>query len=234
LAHAERAVEIAQEAQHPLSEVLGWLAVGHVQRRKGEVEDAIRALERGMALTERYSVPMWRLRLESSLGLARACRRELVQGLELTRSALAGAERMGLMVDRPMLHVHLGESLLFAGRIDEANQHAKRALDIALAHENKRDEPWARLLIARSSWALDPKAPDEPFAQLEGALRLALVTGARPLEGHCRAMLGMIHGARGDKAQAEEFGAAAQAAYANLGMRPLLLAPLTDASAATT
>jgi class 3 adenylate cyclase/tetratricopeptide (TPR) repeat protein len=234
LVHAERAVEIAQEAQHPLSEVLGWLAVGHVQRRKGEIEEAIRALERGMALTERYSVPMWRLRLESSLGVALACQSELARGLELAGGALAGAERMGLMVDRPMLHVHLGEALLLAGRVEEALTHARQALDIASAHENKRDEPWARLLIARASWALDPKAPDEPLAQLESALRLALASEARPLEAHCRAMLGIIHGAGGDKARAEEFRAAAHAAYANLGMRALLLAPLTNTSAPIT
>jgi len=179
-------------------------------------------------------VPMWRLRLESTLGLAHACRGELVQGLELTRNALAGAERMGLMVDRPMLHAHLGEAQLLAGNDEEALAHAKQALDVALSHENRRDEPWARLLMARGSWASDPKATDEAAGQLETALRVALATGAKPLEAHCRAMLGMIHGARGDNALAEEFRSAAQAAYANLGMRPLLLAPLTDASAATT
>ena len=233
LAQAERAVEIARESQHPLSEVLGWLAVGHVQRRKGEVEDAVRALERGMALSERYSVPMWRLRLESSLGLACAYQGELVRGLELTRSALAGAERMGLMVDRPMLHVHLGEALLFAGRTEEALAQAKRALEIALSHENKRDEPWGRLLIARALWTLEPTAPGESLAQLESALRLALATGAKPLEAHCRAMLGTIHGASADTPRAEEFGAAAQAAYANLGMRPLLTIPLASSSAAS-
>ena len=228
LAHAERAVEIAQEAQHPLSEVLGWLAVGHVQRRRGEVEHAIRALERGMALTERYSVPMWRLRLESSLGLARVYRGELLQGLEQTRSALVAAERMGLMVDRPMLHVHMGAALLLAGSVDEALAHAKRALEVALAHQNRRDEPWARLLIARALWASDAKAAAEAASQLETALGVALATGARPVEAHCRAMLGVIYEANADKSRAEEFSAAAQAAYASLGMRPLLPAPLTN------
>jgi hypothetical protein len=47
-------------------------------------------------------------------------------------------------------------------------------------------------------------------------------------------MLGIIHGAGGDKARAEEFRAAAHAAYANLGMRALLLAPLTNTSAPIT
>ena len=233
-AHAERAVELAREALHPLSEVLGWLAVGHVHLRKGEVDEAIRALERGMALTERYSVPMWRLRLESSLGMARAGRGEFVEGLELAQNALAAAERMGLMVDRPMLHVHLGEALLLAGRIEEAIAQAKQALGIALAHENRRDEPWARLLMARASWACEPKSADEPLTQLESALRLAAVTQARPLEAHCRAMLGAVHGASGDNTKGQEFSAAAHAAYAGLGMRPLPLQPVASASSAIT
>ena len=233
LAQAERAVEIAREAQDPLSEVLGWLAVGHVQRRKGEVDDAIRALERGMALTERYPMPMWRLRLESSLGLARARRSEFVQGLELTRSALVGAERMGLMVDRPMLHVHLGEALLRAGRFAEALSHARQALNIALAHENKRDEPWARLLTALAFWALDPKATDEPLAQLQSALHLGVACGARPLEAHCRTMLGAVYGRQGDVAKAKEFAAAGGALYAELNMRPLLLEGLKESPTAT-
>jgi len=61
----------------------------------------------------------------------------------------------------------------------------------------------------------------------------ALATGAKPLEAHCRAMLGTIHGASADTPRAEEFSAAAQAAYANLGMRPLLTIPLASSSAAT-
>jgi hypothetical protein len=84
------------------------------------------------------------------------------------------------------------------------------------------------LLIARALWALEPKAVDEPLAQLEVGLRLAVATGAKPLEAHCRAMLGTIHEVNADTACAEEFGVAAQAAYASLGMRPLLAVPLTN------
>jgi hypothetical protein len=141
---------------------------------------------------------------------------------------------MGLMVDRPMLHVHLGEALLLAGRIEEAIAQAKQALGIALAHENRRDEPWARLLMARASWACEPKSADEPLTQLESALRLAAVTQARPLEAHCRAMLGAVHGASGDNTKGQEFSAAAHAAYAGLGMRPLPLQPVASASSAIT
>jgi class 3 adenylate cyclase/tetratricopeptide (TPR) repeat protein len=233
LKQARRALEIAVAAQHPLSEVLGWLAVGHVLRRQGDLEEATEALENGIALSDRYSMRMWRLRLVSALGVAHAYCGRLVEGLELTREALAGAEKMHLMVDQPMLHVHVGEALLLGGRMDEAIAHGRRALEIAVAHENRRDEPWTRLLIARAHWASDPLAIEEPTTQLDAAMRLAAAAGAKPLEAHCQVMLGLIHGRSGNRAKAEKFAAAAATTYASLGMRPLVLAPLGERSPAT-
>jgi hypothetical protein len=63
--HARNAVASASETQHPLSEVLGWLAVGHLALRKSDLDDAIDALERGVTLSDRYSLPLWRARLVS-------------------------------------------------------------------------------------------------------------------------------------------------------------------------
>ena len=46
------ALEIAESAEHPLSEVLGWLSIGRVLLRKGELEGAVSALERGLELCD--------------------------------------------------------------------------------------------------------------------------------------------------------------------------------------
>jgi class 3 adenylate cyclase/tetratricopeptide (TPR) repeat protein len=223
MVHAKRALEIAEDAGHPLSQVLGWLGVGHLLRRKGELDGAIGALERGLALCERYSLPIWRLRLQSSLGIAYACSGRQSEGIELARRALTGAEEMWLIVDQPMLLVHLAEALLLTGRIDEALKHGRRALEIALAREGKSDEAWARFLIARAFLASGPDAISGSAQELEAALRLAIACGARPLEAFCRTALGEIHAKRGDKAAAEELAAAARAVYAELDMRPLSL-----------
>jgi tetratricopeptide (TPR) repeat protein len=225
MAHARRAVEISTEAQHPLSEVLGWLAVGHLSLRKGDLDEAIEALERGVGLSDRYSLPLWRLRLETSLGVAHAYCGRLAEGIEMTSRALAGAESIGLMVDQPLLHVHLGEALLLAGRMDEAIAHAKRALELALAQENRRDEPWARLLIARALRASERGTIGQAGKELEAALSLAVAGEARPLEAHCRALLASIHEAAGDQSEAAELAAAAAALHSALGMRPLPLEP---------
>ena len=65
MSHAKRALEIAENAEHPLSQVLGWLSIGHVLLRKGEIEGAVGALERGLELCDRWSL----LRLASATGV---------------------------------------------------------------------------------------------------------------------------------------------------------------------
>jgi class 3 adenylate cyclase/tetratricopeptide (TPR) repeat protein len=220
ITHAKRALEIAEQAEHPLSEVVGWLSIGHVLRRKGELDGAISALERGMALCERYPLPIWRLRLLSSLGLAYARSGRRPEGLELCRQALAGAERIRLIVDQPMFLVRLGQCELLSGRIDEAMQHGQRALELALAHDAKGDEAWARLLIGRALCAVTPSATEKAQAQLEAALRLADACEARPLAAFCQSALGLVHARRGDKGKAQQLTVAAEAIYAELDMRP--------------
>ena len=58
MSHAKRALEIAERAEHPLSEVLGWLSIGLVLLRKGELEGAVSALERGLDLSPVHEVLM--------------------------------------------------------------------------------------------------------------------------------------------------------------------------------
>jgi hypothetical protein len=183
-------------------------------------------MERGMALCDRYALPIWRLRLLSSLGVAYACCGHLDEGLEMAQKALVGAERMRLMVDQPMFLVHLGHASLLAGRIDDASSYGRRALDIAVAHEGKGNEAWARFLIACAYRAADAGAMDKSARELEAALRLALACEARPLAAYCQTTLADIHGRRGAKIAVQEFTAAADSIYADLDMRRLPLDPV--------
>jgi alkyl sulfatase BDS1-like metallo-beta-lactamase superfamily hydrolase len=162
----------------------------------------------------------------SSLGIAYARSGRKSEGLALAEQALAGAERMHLIVDLPMMLVRAGQASLLGARMEDAMTYGKRALELALTHDAKGDEAWARLLIARVCWASTPRAMDESAMQLDAALRLAIACEARPLAAFCQAMLGAIHARRGDKARAQEFTATADATYAELDMRPLALEPV--------
>lgn len=226
MSHAKRALEIAKSADHPLSEVLAWLATGHLLLRKGEFEGAVGAMELGLDLCDKWSLRVWRPRLASTLGVAYARNGDPGKGLELARQAVADAEQMRLKVDRALLLVHLGQASLIAGRVPEALALGKEAVEIALAHEAKGDEAWARFLVARSCWVADPQDLEESARQLDIALRLARACEARPLVAFCNTTLGAVHGRRGDHAAAQKFTAAADASYKELGMRPLPLDPV--------
>jgi tetratricopeptide (TPR) repeat protein len=225
MSHAKRALETAEGAEHPLSEVLGWLSIGHVRLRKGEIEEAVSALERGLDLCDRWSLQVWRPRLVSALGVAYARSGRAKEGLELAQQAVSGAELMHLIVDRPGLLVRLGQVSLIAGRVEAALTLGKQAVEIAVAHDAKGDEAWARFLIGRACWASDPKDLDNSEGQLNIVLRLAAECEARPLAAFCYTTLCGIHGRRGDQIRAQKLDAAATAIYRELGMRPLPLDP---------
>ena len=91
--HAKRALEIAEGAEHQLSEMLGWLSIGYVLPRKGEIEGAIGALERGLDLCDRWSFRGWRTRLVSALGLAYARSGRVEKGLQLAVQAVSDGEQ---------------------------------------------------------------------------------------------------------------------------------------------
>ena len=224
--HARRTLEIAEGAEHQLSELLGWLSIGFVLSRKGEIGGAVAALERGLDLCDRWSFRVWRIRLISALGVAYARSGRADKGLQLAEQAVSDGEKMRLIADKPRLLVRLGQVSLLARQIEAALTLGKQAAAIAVAHEAKGDEAWARFLIGRSYWASEPKDLDESEKQLDIALRLATACEARPLAAFCNTTLWGIYARRGDEVRAKEFDAAATATYRELGMQPLPLDPM--------
>src|SRR6516165_4065505 len=225
---AKRALEIAEDAEHQLSELLGWLSIGYVLSRKGEIEGAVGALERGLDLCERWSFRIWRARLVSILAVAYARSGRAERGLQLAAQAVSDSEKMRLIADKPRLLVRLGQVSLIARQIEPALTLGKQAAAIAVAHEAKGDEAWARFLIGRAYWASEPKDLDESEKELDIALRLANACEARPLAAFCNTTLYGVYARRGNQARAKEFDAAATATYRELGMRPLPLDVLTQ------
>jgi tetratricopeptide (TPR) repeat protein len=223
--HAKRALEIAEGSEHQLSALPGWLSIGYVLSRKGEIEGAVGALERGLDLCNRWSFQAWRIRLVSALAVAYARSGRVAEALQLAGQAVSDSEKMRLIVDKPRLLTRLGQVSLVAREIEIALTLGKQAAAIAMAHEAKGDEAWARFLIGRAYWASEPKDLDESEKELSIALRLANACEAHPLAAFCNTTLCGIYARRGDQARAKKFDAAATATYRELGMQPLPLEP---------
>jgi tetratricopeptide (TPR) repeat protein len=226
MSHAKRALEVAERAKHPLSEVLAWLSIGLVLQRKGELEGAVSALERGLDLCDSWSYRLTRPRLASALAVAYARTGHVQQGLQLALAAVSDAEQMHHTADKPRLLIRLGQVSLIARQTETALSLGRQALEMAVEQEAKGEEAWARFLIGRTCWACDPKDLDESEKQLDMARRLATACEARPLVAFCDTTLGGVNAQRCNQSKAEEFETAATAIYRELGMQPLSLSPL--------
>jgi tetratricopeptide (TPR) repeat protein len=105
---------------------------------------------------------------------------------------------------------------LSAGRIDEANRHAREAL--ALTHRLGARGSEAHALCLAGDVASTGGAEDAEGYYRE-ALALAGELGMRPLVAHCHLGLGKLDRRTGKRAQAQEHFTTATAMYREMDMR---------------
>ena len=86
-----------------------------------------------------------------------------------------------------------GEAALLAGRLEDAMQHATRALDIARAQKEQGYEAYARRLLGSIAVHRHPAEVEPAEAHYRQALALAEELGMRPLQAHCHLGLGTLY-----------------------------------------
>lgn len=219
--HAKQAIVHAEQARHPLSEMMGWWCLGNMLLAKGETEGAVGSLERGKGLCDKWEFHVWWPRLASSLGLAYARVGRIQEGLTLTDEALNSAQNMRLVVDTAMLMIRRGLAALIAGLVDDAVNYGTRAIELALSHQAKGDEAWARFLTGCAYWALPSPDLDNAQQALDTALMLARANGARPLAAHCQMTFGKLLQIRGMHDVAQNHIESSTAVMEKLDMKPI-------------
>jgi tetratricopeptide (TPR) repeat protein len=98
----------------------------------------------------------------------------------------------------------LGEAYLLAGRREEANQVASRALSLARNKKERGYEAWALRLLGEIAAHKDPPDVREAEDHYRQALALAEELGMRPLIAHCHVGLGKLYRRSGDLRLAKE------------------------------
>jgi tetratricopeptide (TPR) repeat protein len=216
VAHAEAAMRIAEAADHPHTIVEAHAALGGVHLERGDLPGALRVFERAMALLRARGV------VDSNVlsGLGHACvlSGRITEGLDLLEQSLEGeasisARGLGLAVRAS----RLAEAYLVAGRLAEARERARGALDLARKHEERANEALALRVVADVAAAAD--APDaSAVADYAAAITLAEPLGMRPLLAHCHRGLGVLYGRADDHPRAMEHLAIAATMYREMGM----------------
>ena len=117
---------------------------------------------------------------------------------------------------------HLGEAYLLAGRIEDACQYARQALE--LAHDSKQMgyEAYALRLLGEIAGHHVPPDIDQATAHYRQALALAEELGMRPLQARCHFALGELAKQAGETRDAQEQFEKAASMFRDMGMQSWL------------
>jgi class 3 adenylate cyclase/tetratricopeptide (TPR) repeat protein len=201
-ARSEEGVSIAEAVAHPMSVIFASRGVGLLALRKGEVHEAIPALERGLACCQEAHLPFFFLTIAPVLGAAYTLAGRVAEALPLLEQIMEQATATRREDGQALWVAYLSEATLRAGCWEEALSHAQQALALAHAHKERGHEAWTLRLLGEIAAQREP--PD--IAQAESHYRQALVLadelGMRPLQAHCRRGLGTLYAATSQREQA--------------------------------
>jgi tetratricopeptide (TPR) repeat protein len=218
IGHGQEAIRIAETLDHPYSLAAMYSVLGYLHVAKGELNQAVRLLERGVALSREWNLAFHFAQNTGILGYAYAHSRRVAEGIELLERALNAIETMGFGAFQPPFLVYLGEAYVLADRLDDARELAGRALSVTHEHGQRGYEAWALRLLAEI--AAHPRGPDVEAARAHygAAMTLATELGMRPLVAHCHLGLGTLYHRTGDPAKAREHLTTAATMYREMGM----------------
>jgi class 3 adenylate cyclase/tetratricopeptide (TPR) repeat protein len=216
LSIAAEGVRMAEAIEHPLSLARAYHSVGALPLHQGDVQQAIPALGRGLALCRAWDIWDWLLALASTLGYAYALCGRLAEALPLLEQAVepeAGASRR-----RPDALARLSKAYLLGGRGEEAMPLARQALDLARDRRERGHEAWALHLLGEIHVHQEPSAVEPAEAHYQQALALADELGMRPLVAHCHFGLGTLYLKMAQREQARAELSTAIELYRAMGM----------------
>jgi tetratricopeptide (TPR) repeat protein len=227
---AEEGVQLAEAADHPYSRALAYLHVGGQYRFKGDVHQAISALERAFDLAQGTHIRLLILHTAAALGAAYTLASRIAEALPLLEQSIEQAVAMRLMLHHAFRVADLSEAYLLAGRLNEACTQAQRALEFSRAHKERGHEAYALRLLGEVAAHRDPPQGELAASHYRQALALAEELGMRPLLAHCHRGLGTLYAATGQREQARTALSTAIALYRAMDMTFWL--PQTEAALA--
>jgi tetratricopeptide (TPR) repeat protein len=217
--HGEEALRLATLESRGNTLIIVHFCLGHLYLAQGDLEHAIRVYEQGLALC-RASGNRDSLRvIASGLGSAYAFQGRLAEGRTLLEEAISQGIRSGALRNHARVVAWLSEVCRLAGRCDEAEQHARQALDLARQHKERVNEALALHQLGVVHAHADPPDAVQAEAYYQQTLALADQLGMRPLQAHCHHGLGTLYVTTGQQEQARAELSAAIELYRAMEMQ---------------
>ena len=112
----------------------------------------------------------------------------------------------------------LSDAYRLAGRLQEATDHAGRALELSHTHKERGSRAWGLRLLGDLAGQNDPSKVEEAVDHYRQALGLADELGMQPLQAHCHNGLGTLYSQIGQVEQADAELSMAVRLYRDTGM----------------
>jgi tetratricopeptide (TPR) repeat protein len=227
---AEEGLQIAQTVAHPASRMLasGWL--GFLSLRQGDLPRALPLLERATSLCHEADLPAYFPWIAVALGAGYTLIGRVADAVPLLTQVGEQVTAMERVDFQQHCRLFLGEAQLLAGRLEEAQVLAERALAHAHAHQERGHQVYALRLLGEITAHCDPPESELAESYYRQALALANELGMRPLQAHCHRSLGTLYAATGQREQARTELSTAIEMYQSMDMTFWL--PQTEAALA--
>jgi tetratricopeptide (TPR) repeat protein len=191
--HGEEALRLATLAGRAQTPIVAHGCLGQLYLAQGDLEQAIRVLDQGLALCRASGNRNWLQPIAAELSLAYALQGRLAAGRVLVEEAIRENIRTGLLGYRSRLVAQLSEVCRLASQGEAAGQHARQALDLARQQKVRGDEALALHQLGAVHAHADPPDVAPAEAHYQQALALAEALGMRPLVAHCHLGLGRLY-----------------------------------------
>jgi tetratricopeptide (TPR) repeat protein len=142
----------------------------------------------------------------------------IADAVPLLTQAIEQTMATGMVFCQTPCYHSLGKAHLLAGRFEDAQALAERALALARERQERGDEAYTLHLLGGIAARRDPPESEQAEAHYRQALVLAEELGMRPLVAHCHRGLGMLYLKLGRGVQAGPELSAAMALYRAMEM----------------
>lgn len=183
---------------------------------RGDLAEAMRVLEQGLALSRAERLRIWYPAFAVLLAQSMALAGRALAAVPMVQQALPVPT--DAIYFAPFAVVAATEVYVLAGQRGDAEKFGARALELARRKRERGYEAWAMRVLGDIAASREPSDRAAAEVHYRDALSRANALGMRPLQARCHLDLGTLHLAAGARAKAHESLATAAALLAEMGM----------------
>jgi tetratricopeptide (TPR) repeat protein len=190
---AREALRLAEQLDYPFEQSAIWLIIGRICLQRGDLAQAIAALERAHGLSRPHEFSVRHLDVLFQLGFAHVLAGRPGVGLPLVDEAVRLTASLKAPTYFSWNAARCAEAYLLAGRREDALVQAASAWNGATARRERGHQAWALRLLGEVAAQAAPPELEQAEAHFLQALALAKDLGMRPLQAHCHLGLGKVY-----------------------------------------